>query len=1063
MKIKSTFLILFISIWVNQFYGQFSEDKPDLRDCGNAPNYYLDYFNCNSNNYTLDDVYLSISNSSGQPIVTPCIPPDNETVFLWLNYTSNSNSSIHQTRIFADIVVKDQNGIIVETIQTNSYLGEVLPSPIPQQSLLVISNYENGYNWTCGYELSLVNLLVVWQTNGNSNDPELLTYNCSTYNKSQCELPISMIVSAPLAVQFDYTQCTINGVTTINFDNDTNGGSGNYTYLWNFGDNTTSTSQNPTHTYPYPSGPYTVTLQVFDNGSSPPQNSTSQQIVNLLTPISITGNVTSSPCSTGNVGAIDISVSGGTPFLTPTLHYNYLWSNGATSQDITGLANGPYTVTVTDSVGCTAQQTFIITGGDVTPPVVTAPANLTLQGCNTNAIATNGYFPFSSTTATITPVSDYIAAGGTISDASAISSVTYIDTVSGTCPKTVTRLFTIKDACNNTATVSQIITIQDVTAPVIAALPAISTINCPAVPNFTTPTATDACGGTVTLTFADVTTQSTACPLKYYVTRTWTAKDDCNNTATASQIINVQDVTPPVIAPLPAISTINCPAVPSFATATATDACGGPVTLTFADVTTQSTACPLKYYVTRTWTAKDDCNNTATTSQIINVQDVTPPVFSIQVINQSVECNGTGNASALAAWLASHGGASASDACSGVTWTNNYTALSDLCGATGSASVTFTATDACGNASSSTGTFTIQDTVDPVFTSELPQNISVSCDAIPLPQELTGSDSCSGQITVTTNDDIVENEGTCTGQFTILRTWTITDSCGNDLSYTQTISVYDNTAPTLVTELDTELFDIDCSVIPEIPQLEFTDNCSGVDPNIVYTETTTIISIYQYVIIREWTVSDNCGNEASFSQTINVSVDEPFDAIPYNICTNETVDLFTIEGLPDDLEQLEGTWVEVNSSGALNGSIFNPSNLILGNYYTVRYIVDLEDNSCPMIYEVYIHVDCEVLAECDIVVFNAVSPNGDGLNEVFTISGITCYPNNTVEIYNRWGVNVYKARGYNNGSVSFDGQSQNKLTVGDDKLPGDTYFYILKYIDNENNSIEKTGYLYVKY
>ena len=134
-------------------------------------------------------------------------------------------------------------------------------------------------------------------------------------------------------------------------------------------------------------------------------------------------------------------------------------------------------------------------------------------------------------------------------------------------------------------------------------------------------------------------------------------------------------------------------------------------------------------------------------------------------------------------------------------------------------------------------------------------------------------------------------------------------------------------------------------------------------------------------------------------------------------------------------------------------------------YYTVRYIVTLEDNPCPLIYEVYIHVkDCgDVLAACDIVVYNAVSPNGDGLNEVFTIDGITCYPNNTVEIYNRWGVNIYRANGYNNGSVSFDGQSQNKLTVGDDLLPGDTYFYILKYIDNENNSFEKSGYLYVKY
>ena len=140
-------------------------------------------------------------------------------------------------------------------------------------------------------------------------------------------------------------------------------------------------------------------------------------------------------------------------------------------------------------------------------------------------------------------------------------------------------------------------------APILAGLPSPTTINCPATPNFITPTVTNGCLST-SLTFVDVTTPSAACPLKYSVTRTWTASNSCYS-ATASQTINVQDVTAPVIAPLPAISTINCPDVPSFATATATDACGGPVTLTFADVTTASTACPLKYSITRTWTAKD--------------------------------------------------------------------------------------------------------------------------------------------------------------------------------------------------------------------------------------------------------------------------------------------------------------------------------------------------------------------------------------------------------------------------------------------------------------------------
>ena len=76
----------------------------------------------------------------------------------------------------------------------------------------------------------------------------------------------------------------------------------------------------------------------------------------------------------------------------------------------------------------------------------------------------------------------------------------------------------------------------------------------------------------------------------------------------------------------------------------------------------------------------------------------------------TVECDGAGNSVDLSNWLDSNGGATATDACGGVMWTNDFDALSDDCGATGAATVTFTATDDCGNATSTTATFTIEDT-----------------------------------------------------------------------------------------------------------------------------------------------------------------------------------------------------------------------------------------------------------------------------------------------------------------------------------------------------------------
>jgi hypothetical protein len=63
----------------------------------------------------------------------------------------------------------------------------------------------------------------------------------------------------------------------------------------------------------------------------------------------------------------------------------------------------------------------------------------------------------------------------------------------------------------------------------------------------------------VTITFSDVSTPGT-CIGTYSTTRTWTATDDCGNTATCSGTIIVQDVTPPTITCVAQTSPINCPA-----------------------------------------------------------------------------------------------------------------------------------------------------------------------------------------------------------------------------------------------------------------------------------------------------------------------------------------------------------------------------------------------------------------------------------------------------------------------------------------------------------------------
>ncbi|MBK0370514.1 gliding motility-associated C-terminal domain-containing protein [Flavobacterium agrisoli] len=102
------------------------------------------------------------------------------------------------------------------------------------------------------------------------------------------------------------------------------------------------------------------------------------------------------------------------------------------------------------------------------------------------------------------------------------------------------------------------------------------------------------------------------------------------------------------------------------------------------------------------------------------------------------------------------------------------------------------------------------------------------------------------------------------------------------------------------------------------------------------------------------------------------------------------------------------------------------------------------------------------LNSCQVTIHNAISPNGDGKNDFFFIEGIECYPNATVEIYDRWGVLVYDSVGYDNGAVSFKGYSDGRATVKRDaKLPDGTYFYVISYKTYQNQIINETGYLYI--
>ncbi|QLG47184.1 gliding motility-associated C-terminal domain-containing protein [Costertonia aggregata] len=118
---------------------------------------------------------------------------------------------------------------------------------------------------------------------------------------------------------------------------------------------------------------------------------------------------------------------------------------------------------------------------------------------------------------------------------------------------------------------------------------------------------------------------------------------------------------------------------------------------------------------------------------------------------------------------------------------------------------------------------------------------------------------------------------------------------------------------------------------------------------------------------------------------------------------------------------------------------------------------DADGNGIPN----YLESDL-VASEETIEVFNVITPNGDGIHDVLTIGGLENYPDNTLKIYNRWGVLVYVTKAYNTQGNVFDGTSNGRVTVAkDNKLPVGTYFYILDYKDETNNAKMLSGYIYI--
>uniref|UniRef100_UPI00260A4D83 gliding motility-associated C-terminal domain-containing protein n=1 Tax=uncultured Psychroserpens sp. TaxID=255436 RepID=UPI00260A4D83 len=631
----------------------------------------------------------------------------------------------------------------------------------------------------------------------------------------------------------------------------------------------------------------------------------------------------------------------------------------------------------------------------------------------------------------------------------------------------ITVTYTVSDECGNSASLQSTLTIEDTTPPTFT-VPADVTLECDQDPSDLSLTGdvtdeTDVCSGLLEATYID-TVANGSCASESVITRTWTLADDCGNTTTLVQTITVQDTTAPTFT-VPADVTLECDddindIVLTGDVTDEADNCSTGLEATFTDDVAQGD-CPNSSIITRTWTLTDDCDNTTTLVQTITVQDTTAPTFTAPA-NVTLECDADISDVTLTGDVTDE-----ADNCSiGLEATFTDDVAQGDCPNSSIITRTWTLTDDCDNTTTLVQTITVQDTTAPTFT--VPENITIECDQDASDITLTGdvtdeTDNCSTDLEATFTDEILE--GDCPNESTITRTWTLTDECDNTTTLIQTISIIDSTAPTLVGELE-EVINVVCSEIPEVPELVFEDACST-NMTVDFNETSTSDgSEMDYTIIRDWFVSDECGNEAVFTQTINVTVQSEIPTDDADLCITEDIDFDLFSLLIGDYD-IDGTWTVTSGNATINGSIFNPSSLLdfnddytqdqLGEYvFTYTY-----EGECPGMVSVTITLndDCVVFpcGEDDVEISKAVTANFDGINEFFTITGVEdCGFTYELQIFNRWGAKIYENFNYQN---DWNGTSSKASIGSSDFVPTGTYYYV---INIKNSGLKPfTGPIYV--
>lgn len=227
--------------------------------------------------------------------------------------------------------------------------------------------------------------------------------------------------------------------------------------------------------------------------------------------------------------------------------------------------------------------------------------------------------------------------------------------------------------------------------------------------------------------------------------------------------------------------------------------------------------------------------------------------------------------------------------------------------------------------------------------------------------------------------------------------------------------------------------DTDGDGVPDVLDLD-SDNDGLSDTFETYNDPTNPIDTDNDNIPDFQDVDDD-GDTVNTEFELDVEIDDEItndtdeDGIPNYLDIDDDDDnLFTINENPD-----------INNDG-------NPDDAI-----------DTDGNGIPDYLE-----PNNTLGEDGLFVFQLLTPNGDGMNDTLIIENLNDFPDNSVKIFNRWGVLVWETIGYDQSGNFFHGRSTGRSTIQEDNLlPSGTYFYVIEYVNDTGKTIRKVGHIYI--